>query len=90
MPDLLAEQAPGAGAGTVGFGRTRFEHQAQQVLIGSRNGHHAASLAAIASPAKRLLKANPRLVVARMPAFGLTGPWRDRVGFAPTMEQIGG
>jgi crotonobetainyl-CoA:carnitine CoA-transferase CaiB-like acyl-CoA transferase len=26
----------------------------------------------------------------RMPAFGLTGPWRDRVGFAPTMEQIAG
>jgi len=26
----------------------------------------------------------------RMPAFGLDGPWRDRVGFAPTMEQISG
>jgi crotonobetainyl-CoA:carnitine CoA-transferase CaiB-like acyl-CoA transferase len=25
-----------------------------------------------------------------MPAFGLTGPWRDRVGFAQTMEQITG
>jgi crotonobetainyl-CoA:carnitine CoA-transferase CaiB-like acyl-CoA transferase len=25
-----------------------------------------------------------------MPAFGLDGPWRDRVGFAPTMEQIAG
>ena len=37
-----------------------------------------------------LLDVNPRLVVARMPAFGLTGPWRDRVGFAPTMEQIAG
>ncbi len=37
-----------------------------------------------------LLGVNPRLVVARMPAFGLTGPWRDRVGFAPTMEQIAG
>ncbi|WP_420715854.1 CoA transferase [Mycobacterium sp. 663a-19] len=37
-----------------------------------------------------LLEVNPRLVVARMPAFGLTGPWRDRVGFAPTMEQIAG
>jgi crotonobetainyl-CoA:carnitine CoA-transferase CaiB-like acyl-CoA transferase len=32
----------------------------------------------------------PDLVVVRMPAFGLTGPWRDRVGFAPTMEQIAG
>jgi len=37
-----------------------------------------------------LLQVNPRLVVARMPAFGLDGPWRDRVGFAPTMEQIAG
>jgi len=37
-----------------------------------------------------LLGTNPGLVVARMPAFGLDGPWRDRVGFAPTMEQIAG
>jgi crotonobetainyl-CoA:carnitine CoA-transferase CaiB-like acyl-CoA transferase len=34
--------------------------------------------------------ANPRLVVVRMPAFGLDGPWRDRVGFAQTMEQASG
>lgn len=40
--------------------------------------------------AEVLLTVNPKLVVARMPAFGLAGPWRDRVGFAPTMEQIGG
>jgi crotonobetainyl-CoA:carnitine CoA-transferase CaiB-like acyl-CoA transferase len=37
-----------------------------------------------------LLELNPKLVAVRMPAFGLTGPWRDRVGFAPTMEQIAG
>ncbi|BBU21949.1 CoA transferase [Mycobacterium xenopi] len=40
--------------------------------------------------ADTLLAVNPKLVVARMPAFGLDGPWRDRVGFAPTMEQIAG
>src|SRR5699024_104254 len=40
--------------------------------------------------AEALLGINPRLVVARMPAFGLDGAWRDRVGFAPTMEQIAG
>jgi crotonobetainyl-CoA:carnitine CoA-transferase CaiB-like acyl-CoA transferase len=40
--------------------------------------------------ADALLEVNPRLVVVRMPAFGLDGPWRDRVGFAPTMEQIAG
>jgi crotonobetainyl-CoA:carnitine CoA-transferase CaiB-like acyl-CoA transferase len=40
--------------------------------------------------AEVLLELNPRLVMMRMPAFGLSGPWRDRVGFAPTMEQIAG
>jgi crotonobetainyl-CoA:carnitine CoA-transferase CaiB-like acyl-CoA transferase len=34
--------------------------------------------------------ANRRLVMVRMPAFGLDGPWRDRVGFAQTMEQASG
>jgi len=33
---------------------------------------------------------HPRLVMVRMPAFGLDGPWRDRVGFAQTMEQVSG
>ena len=34
--------------------------------------------------------ANARAVMVRMPAFGLDGPWRDRVGFAQTMEQATG
>ncbi len=33
---------------------------------------------------------NERIVMCRMPAFGLDGPWRDRVGFAQTMEQVSG
>ncbi|OBH04617.1 CoA transferase [Mycobacterium sp. E1747] len=33
---------------------------------------------------------NPRAILVRMPAFGLDGPWRDRVGFAQTMEQATG
>jgi crotonobetainyl-CoA:carnitine CoA-transferase CaiB-like acyl-CoA transferase len=33
---------------------------------------------------------NPRVILLRMPAFGLTGPWRDRVGYAQTMEQVSG
>ncbi len=33
---------------------------------------------------------NPRAVFMRMPAFGLSGPWRERVGFAQTMEQLTG
>ena len=28
--------------------------------------------------------------MVRMPAFGLSGPWRDRTGFAMTMEQVSG
>ena len=34
--------------------------------------------------------ANPQAILVRMPAFGLDGPWRDRPGFAQTMEQITG
>lgn len=33
---------------------------------------------------------NPKAVFVRMPAFGLSGPWRDRVGFAQTMEMMAG
>jgi crotonobetainyl-CoA:carnitine CoA-transferase CaiB-like acyl-CoA transferase len=33
---------------------------------------------------------NPRLIMVRMPGFGLDGPWRDRVGFAQTMEMLSG
>lgn len=33
---------------------------------------------------------NPRAVMMRMPAFGLSGPWRERPGFAQTMEQMCG
>ncbi len=33
---------------------------------------------------------NPQAVMVRLPAFGLSGPWRDRPGFAQTMEQATG
>jgi crotonobetainyl-CoA:carnitine CoA-transferase CaiB-like acyl-CoA transferase len=33
---------------------------------------------------------NSRVIFVRMPAFGLSGPWRNHVGFAQTMEQISG
>ena len=33
---------------------------------------------------------NPRAVMVRMPAYGLDGPWRDRGGYAQTMEMISG
>jgi len=33
---------------------------------------------------------NQRAIYLRMPAFGLSGPWRERPGFAQTMEQMTG
>ncbi|MGV0793609.1 CaiB/BaiF CoA transferase family protein [Mycolicibacterium sp. XJ1819] len=33
---------------------------------------------------------NPRAVMVRMPAYGLDGPWRERGGYAQTMEMISG
>ena len=33
---------------------------------------------------------NDQCLLVRMPAFGLSGPWRDNVGFAQTMEQVTG
>ncbi len=33
---------------------------------------------------------NPRAVMVRMPAYGLDGPWRDRGGYAQTMEMTSG
>jgi crotonobetainyl-CoA:carnitine CoA-transferase CaiB-like acyl-CoA transferase len=33
---------------------------------------------------------NPRIIMLRMPGFGLEGPWRERPGFAATMEQVSG
>ena len=38
----------------------------------------------------RVHAVNPRVVMVRMPAFGLDGPWRDHTGFAQTMESISG
>lgn len=37
-----------------------------------------------------ITEANPRCSLVRMPAFGLSGPWRDAPGFAQTMEQVSG
>ena len=39
---------------------------------------------------RELQKRNPRLIVVRMPSWGLDGPWRDRVGFAMNVEQACG
>ena len=40
--------------------------------------------------ADRVRELAPQAVFVRMPAFGLEGPWRDRVGLAQTMEQLSG
>ena len=39
---------------------------------------------------EKIHEINPRCLLVRMPAFGLSGPWRDNVGFAQTMEQVTG
>jgi len=33
---------------------------------------------------------NPRAIYVRAPAFGISGPWRDRGGYAQTMEMASG
>ena len=38
----------------------------------------------------RVHELHPDLVMVRMPAFGLDGPWRDHTGFAQTMECVAG
>jgi crotonobetainyl-CoA:carnitine CoA-transferase CaiB-like acyl-CoA transferase len=37
-----------------------------------------------------LLARNPRLVVLRAPGYGVTGPWRERLAYAPTIEAQAG
>ena len=37
-----------------------------------------------------IAKLNDQAILVRMPAFGLSGPWRDNTGFAQTMEQVTG
>jgi crotonobetainyl-CoA:carnitine CoA-transferase CaiB-like acyl-CoA transferase len=39
---------------------------------------------------ERVHAVNPELVMVRMPAFGLDGPWRNHTGFAQTMECVTG
>ena len=37
-----------------------------------------------------MLKINPKLVVVTMPAFGMTGPWRNGRAYGSTLEQASG
>ncbi|WP_338183572.1 CoA transferase [Jatrophihabitans sp.] len=39
---------------------------------------------------ERLSAINSQIILARLPAFGTRGPWRERGGFAQTMEQVSG
>jgi crotonobetainyl-CoA:carnitine CoA-transferase CaiB-like acyl-CoA transferase len=39
---------------------------------------------------ERVKELNPKALMVRMPAFGLSGPWRNHTGFAQTMEQLSG
>jgi crotonobetainyl-CoA:carnitine CoA-transferase CaiB-like acyl-CoA transferase len=40
--------------------------------------------------AEAVLERNPNIVYQRMPAHGLSGPWRDRPAFAQTIEPMSG
>ncbi len=40
--------------------------------------------------ADKVKSLNSRAIFVRMPAFGLDGPWKDRAGFAMTVEQVSG
>ena len=55
----------------------------------SRTSRRACSSSS-ASTTTTVRALRPDVVMLRMPAFGLTGPWRDRPGFAQTMEQLTG
>jgi crotonobetainyl-CoA:carnitine CoA-transferase CaiB-like acyl-CoA transferase len=39
---------------------------------------------------EQLVKIKPDIIMVRAPAFGSSGPWTDRVGYAPTIDQAGG
>ncbi len=39
---------------------------------------------------EQLRAVRPDVIMVRAPGFGLSGPWRDRPGFAQTMEQVSG
>ena len=39
---------------------------------------------------EELQKVKPDIIMMRMPGFGLEGPWRERPGFAASMEQVSG
>jgi crotonobetainyl-CoA:carnitine CoA-transferase CaiB-like acyl-CoA transferase len=39
---------------------------------------------------ERLKELRPDLIMVRAPAYGVTGPWRDRGGYAQTIEQVSG
>ncbi|MGO9158807.1 CaiB/BaiF CoA transferase family protein [Mycobacterium sp.] len=39
---------------------------------------------------EKIRELKPDAIFVRMPAFGLSGPWRDRSGYAQTMEAVSG
>jgi len=55
-----------------------IENYSPRVLEGAGFGYEA------------LQRINPGLIMLRMPAWGLDGPWRERPAFAQTMEQFTG
>ncbi|MGH0036973.1 MAG: CaiB/BaiF CoA transferase family protein [Myxococcota bacterium] len=76
--DLATEEGLAVMRRLVASSDALFENFTPRVLDGF--GLHWENLRAL----------NPRFILVRMPAFGLSGPWRDHTGFAQTMEQLSG
>lgn len=76
--DLATERGRQLALELAGWADVVFENFTPRVLDGFDLGFDA------------FHRANPQVVMVRMPAFGLDGPWRDRPGFAQTMEQATG
>ena len=73
----------------VGAGGHEMRRSARHVRRHDRELQPACRRSAGARPGRRAAPIRSSSVV-RMPAFGVSGPWRDRVGFAQTIEQASG
>jgi crotonobetainyl-CoA:carnitine CoA-transferase CaiB-like acyl-CoA transferase len=65
---------------------TRLLQQANAVI----DNYAADVLPRLGFDPAAMLKINPKLVVVTMPAFGMTGPWRNGRAYGSTLEQASG
>ena len=70
-------------------GRTTFLNLVEQADVVIEN-FSARAMQRLRLDFPHLKKVNPRIIHVAMPGFGLTGPYRDRVAFGPTVEPMSG